>query len=370
MQERHLSQLDGIRGVAILIVLLGHLITQPIGFGIVRLGPLPPAGVDLFFVLSGFLITNVLLRAKGKERFFSNFYARRALRIAPLYFALLIFMFAIANHRLAALTFNEQKVHWQVFCFYLQNLYYRQASELGPLALAVTWSLAIEEQFYTVWPLLVSKLTIRNLSVVAAVLIVIAPIARMVVPLFGYDPYINPLCRMDAMAMGALLSFWIFRASPSSHEIKRQAVRVIAAGLAFEIICHFLGFTHVMSKSLVAMMFTAVLALSLAWEPLSRVLSTPILRLTGKVSYCLYLAHPVVGDLVLHELHGSGATTEAVRSLLIIVLSYSVAFLSWNLFEAPILSLKKYFESARTSGAHIPSTEPSPQSLNPVAETN
>src|SRR6202035_2239788 len=122
-----------------------------------------------------------------------NFYSRRALRIAPLYFALLIFMFGIANHRLAALTFNDQKIHWQVFAFYLQNLYYRQASDLGPLALAVTWSLAIEEQFYMVWPLLVSKLTIRKLSVVAGVLLLFAPIARIVAPIVGCDPYISPL---------------------------------------------------------------------------------------------------------------------------------------------------------------------------------
>ena len=167
---------------------------------------------------------------------------------------------------------------------------------------------------------------------VSRTLILIAPIARVVVPLFGYDPYINPLCRMDAMAMGALLSFWIFRASPPGDEVKRQAIRMLAAGFAGEIICHFLGFTHVMSKSLVATMFTAVLALSLAWEPLARVLSTPILRQTGKISYCLYLAHPVVGALVYHQLHGSSTTTKVARSLLIIVLSYSVAFLSWNLF--------------------------------------
>jgi peptidoglycan/LPS O-acetylase OafA/YrhL len=347
MQDKHLTQLDGIRGVAILIVLLGHLITQPIGFGIVRLGPLPPVGVDLFFVLSGFLITNVLLRARGKEHFFFNFYARRALRIAPLYFALLIFMFAVANHRLAALTFNDQRVHWQVFAFYLQNLYYRQASELGPLALAVTWSLAIEEQFYTVWPLLVSKLTVRNLSIVAAVLIFLAPIARVIVPIFGYDPYINPLCRMDAMAMGALLSFWLFSAKPSTQNINRQAVWVLGVGLAGEIICHFLGLTHILSKSLVALMFTAVLALSLVWEPLCKLLSLRPLRLTGKVSYCLYLAHPVIGDLVYHEFHGPTIAMKATRSLLIIALSYSAAFLSWTFFESPILSLKKYFETSR-----------------------
>jgi peptidoglycan/LPS O-acetylase OafA/YrhL len=365
MQGRHFPQLDGIRGVAILIVLLGHLVGLDMGFGIAKLGPLAPSGVDLFFVLSGLLITNNLLRAKGRDHFFKNFYARRALRIAPLYFALLIFVFAFANHRLAALSFGTQ-VHWQVFALYLQNLYYRQASELGPLCLAVTWSLAVEEQFYMVWPLLVSKLTIKNLSAVAFVVVLVAPIARLIVPVFGYDPYINPICRMDAMAMGALLSLWLSEAKPSAREIRSKAFYFFAAGTAGEIICHFLGLTHVMSKSFVALMFAAIVALSLAWEPLGKVLSVAPLRLTGRVSYCLYLVHPVIGALIYYGIKGSSLANSLSRSFLIIVLSYLVAWLSWTFFEGPILGLKQYFESRFPSKNGAPSTELNSAPLSPV----
>ena len=84
-------------------------------------------------------------------------------------------------------------------------------------------------------------------------------------------------------------------------------------------------------------------------EPLCKILNTASLRLTGKVSYRPYLSHAVVGDLVYHQFHGSSLATKAIRSLLIIVLSYSVSLLSWNLFEEPILSLKKYFEGNRVS---------------------
>ena len=366
MQDRHFPQLDGIRGVAISIVLLGHLATLNFGFGIGKLGPLPPVGVDLFFVLSGFLITNNLLHARGRDHFFKNFYARRALRIAPLYFALLIFVFVIANHRFAALSFNTQKVHWQIFALYLQNLYYRQASEFGPLCLAVTWSLAVEEQFYTVWPLLVSKLTIRNLSVVASGMVLIAPLARTIVPLFGYDPYINPICRMDAMAMGALLSLWCFATTPSTRTIKSRALYFFAAGAIGEIVCHFLGLTHVMSKSFVALMFTAILALSLAWEPLGKMLSIAPLRLTGRVSYCLYLAHPVIAAVVYQKMKGVSLADSASRSFLILILSYLVAWLSWTLFESPILGLKKYFESRFPSRNAAPSNELTSAPLSPV----
>jgi peptidoglycan/LPS O-acetylase OafA/YrhL len=150
---------------------------------------------------------------------------------------------------------------------------------------------------------------------------------------------------MDAMGMGALLSLWLWQANPSTRQIKGKAVSILAAGLAAEIICHFLGLSHIMSKSFVALMFMAVVALSLAWEPLAKVLSIAPLRLTGKVSYCLYLAHPVVGALVYHEISGSSLAARAARSILIFVLSYAVAFLSWTFFESPILSLKKYFTS-------------------------
>jgi peptidoglycan/LPS O-acetylase OafA/YrhL len=171
---------------------------------------------------------------------------------------------------------------------------------------------------------------------------------------------------MDAMAMGALLSFWFVQANPSSREIKRKAACVLAAGLAGEMVLHFQGLTHIMSKSLVALMFVALLALSLAWNPLCKILSTAPLRLTGKVSYCLYLAHPVVGDLVYHEFHGASLAMKATRSLLILALSYAVAFLSWNCFETPILNLKKYFGSRGLSKDQALSIKSTPASFAPA----
>src|ERR1700678_30636 len=90
--NKHLPQLDGLRGIAILIVVLGHVTVFGFGLGISHLGPIPPAGVDLFFVLSGFLITRILLDARRQPHYFRNFYIRRALRIWPLYFAALLIL--------------------------------------------------------------------------------------------------------------------------------------------------------------------------------------------------------------------------------------------------------------------------------------
>lgn len=344
MPEKHLPQLDGLRGVAILIVLLGHIASRPIGLNIGWIGPLPPLGVDLFFVLSGFLITGVLLRAKGKPHFFRNFYARRVLRIAPLYYALLIFMFGIAHNRWVPFSFGNNDLKWWAFALYIQNLYQKN---LGPMTIGLTWSLAIEEQFYTVWPWLVSKLTVRGVSIAAAVLVVVGPVARQVFPHYGWDTYVNPLCRIDAMAMGALVSLWIFAISPSAQQIRKKALVVAACVVALAVVTHMIGGSQALNKSIVAGAFTGMLMLSLAWVPLSKALSIAPLRETGKLSYCLYLVHPSVGSVLFYEMGGGDLRTRLLRSFLLLTLSYLIAYLSWRFFESPILSLKRYFESAK-----------------------
>lgn len=348
MQDKHFTQLDGLRGIAILIVLIGHVASRPIGMGIQHLGQIPPLGVDLFFVLSGFLITGVLLRAKGRPRFFGNFYARRVLRIAPLYFTLLLFMFGIAHYRWVPFSFESHDLKWWVFTLYIQNIYYKTIGNLGPLVIAITWSLAIEEQFYTVWPLLVAKLNPRMLTSVAIALIAIAPFARFVLPKYGWDPYINPLCRMDAMAMGAILSIWIFQSGPSDALIRKYALRVITLAGLGEIFGLLVHISHYVDKSFVGLAFTGLLALSLVWNPLSALLSIWPLRQTGKISYCLYLVHPSIGAVLYYEMHGASIVQKIVRSTLIILLSYLLSVASWKLFEQPILRLKRYFESSKT----------------------
>jgi peptidoglycan/LPS O-acetylase OafA/YrhL len=352
MQDRHLPQLDGLRGTAILIVLLGHIASRIIGMQWSKLGGIPPLGVDLFFVLSGFLITGVLLRAKGKPRFFGNFYARRALRIAPLYFLLLLFIFGVTqglfHGRWLAFDFETHKLSWWVFALYIQNIYYKTIANLGPLVIAITWSLAIEEQFYTVWPLLVAKLNLRVLSAVAVFLILIAPFARHILPHYGWDPYINPLCRMDAMAMGALLSIWIFHAKPSEKQVRSYALYILAFAAVAGAIALRLHMSESLGKSLIAVVFTSALMLCLVWNPVAALLSTWPLRQTGKISYCLYLVHPSIGAVIYHATDGTSLRIRIIRSVLTLVLSYVLAILSWNLFEKPILTLKKYFESSRT----------------------
>jgi peptidoglycan/LPS O-acetylase OafA/YrhL len=344
--NKHLPQLDGLRGIAILIVVLGHLIVFNFGLGVGALGPVPPLGVDLFFVLSGFLITRILLDSRHQPNYFKSFYVRRALRIWPLYFAVLGILFVATNHRIPALTFDESRVHWPVFAFYFQNVFYRQASQLGPLALAITWSLAVEEQFYAIWPIVVRKLSIRALTAVLFVTIAVAPIARFVAPRFGIDPYINPVCRFDAMAMGGLLAIWLLTHKASKGATIGTMWLVLSLAALAEVVCHFVGLTQYLSKTIASAAFTGLLASSLHSDLVSRTLCNRLLCSLGKVSYCIYLAHPIVAAIVLTFWPGPGLGIRLLRVASIALGTSLVAALSWRFFEEPILRLKRYFPPA------------------------
>jgi len=344
--NQHLPQLDGLRGIAILIVVLGHLTVLNFGLGVTRLGPIPPLGVDLFFVLSRFLITRILLQSREQPNYFKSFYARRALRIWPLYFMVLAILFAATNHRIPALTFDENRLQWPVFVFYIQNVFYKQASELGPLALAITWSLAVEEQFYAIWPIVVRKLSIRALITVLVATIVLAPVARFVAPRFGVDPYMNPVCLFDAIAMGGLLAIWTVTHPSWRVTAPGKMWSILSLAVLAEVICHFAGLTHYLSKTIVSAAFTGLLALGLHSDPLIRTLSNRALCFLGRVSYCIYLAHPIVAAMVLMVWPGAGFGIRLLRATAIGVVSFAIAALSWRFFEEPILRLKKYVPPA------------------------
>ncbi len=157
----HIPQLDVLRGVAVLEVMLYHAVDIAPSL---HLNPAMRAGytgVDLFFVLSGFLITGILIRSKDEAHYFKNFYARRALRIWPLYYALLLFTFLLLPAVAPSLreAIFEGSRPWPSFFFFIQNL---MVSHPPFDTLRVTWSLAIEEQFYLAWPLIVWLAPTKN----------------------------------------------------------------------------------------------------------------------------------------------------------------------------------------------------------------
>ena len=179
--------IDGLRAFAVLAVLLVHF-PYPGHYALFRTLHLTRAadagwvGVDLFFVISGFLITGILLDSKGSPHYFRNFYIRRALRIWPLYYAVLFFVLVVYPFVHPTGSMVHQTASWFYYVFYIQNfvLY-------GSRLLGVTWSLAVEEQFYTTWPVVVSMLSRKNFQRLVFMLLLAAPIIRIIV-----RPYAGP----------------------------------------------------------------------------------------------------------------------------------------------------------------------------------
>jgi peptidoglycan/LPS O-acetylase OafA/YrhL len=378
---KQLPQLDGLRGVAILLVLLLHHV------GGSRLPVLGPAfrigwiGVDLFFVLSGFLITRILVSSAGCSNYFSSFYARRALRIWPVYTLALAFAFTVAPRLGPHLAFDFSAADVLVHAFYVQNV--AHAGQYGPWPLKVTWSLAIEEQFYLLWPLAVWLLRDRAGSLRRAVAVVIAavPLARLAAMGAGVTPlvvYTHTGFRLDALAVGCFCALTVGGGAPVHRGWARlaSAALVPGAALAYGV----LGGNALIDSnapvswpvaaalaatfSLLAVGFGGVLALLLEPSATARAAFTwAPLRLVGRVSYGLYVYHGITVHLdhglyrpLLAQLLPAGAAALARPAGLAMGIATLglVTWLSWTFMERPLLSLKDRFEPRAGPRAPVP----------------
>lgn len=360
----YMPQLDGLRGVAILLVLISHsvfLAALPHG-EILKNGRF---GVDLFFVLSGFLITGILLDSKGSEHYFRNFYARRALRIWPLYYLLLFLTFLVAPLFAPSLRSTAIRV-WPAFVFYVQNIVF-MSSPAYPLALGVTWSLAVEEQFYMTWPALVFLFKKRTLAIILVVLAAVSLCLRLAgllhdAPL-GFLHYFT-LARLDAIALGSLMAIWLRSPGCTLAAWRARGYQfLILGGLGVAlvpIVTHKNG--SIVGYTFMAVGLTGVLGLSLASDTkaslLGRALNAKWLRFVGRISYGAYLLHPPVFILWSHfiAVRSSTSSHQIVLNLMAfagqMLLTTIVAVLSWRFFERPILGLKERFPSG--SSMHWP----------------
>ena len=227
----YIPQLDVLRGVAVLEVMLYHAAGLLPALPLERPFSAGYTGVDLFFVLSGFLITGILIKSRDSGGYFKNFYARRALRIWPLYYALLIFTFIVLpviapQLRTAIFTRSHP---WQSFLFFVQNLMLkRQAFD----TLRVTWTLAIEEQFYIVWPVIVRFAPRRMLKPLALFAVLVSLAVRwsstsgLTAPV---NTYTNTLARLDGLGLGAFLALWIPEAE--GRHVRQAGVAAIVLAL-------------------------------------------------------------------------------------------------------------------------------------------
>lgn len=383
----HLPVLDGLRGVAILMVLCFHL-TQ-----VLTLTPASARidraihailaqgwmGVDLFFVLSGLLITGILIDAKGSPHYFRNFYMRRILRIFPLYYAVIAFYLIVFPRIAPSVSAHYGYVYGKPILYWLYASNHAIAQGLsdgghGFLGvLAPTWSLAVEEQFYLCWPLVVYFLSRRGLLracpiIIAGVIVIrIALLARGV-----HWAYVGTLapCRLDALAIGGLVACLIRRRRGLPNLARLTLPVSIIAVVSFLVIGaiqHHFGFHQGQLRYAFGYTFLAILAACLMLRAITtprrhsfaRLLTHPWLMAFGKYSYAMYLLHMPLQEVIRRfmipvdrfpTIGGSQLPGLIAHFAVSLALYFAVAWLSWHLYEKQFLKLKRFFpmRGART----------------------
>ena len=382
LHEKHYPALDGLRGIAALMVVAYHSassywLTNTFDKAYLRATSFLWVGVDLFFILSGFLITNILLDTKQSSTYFRTFYLRRFLRIFPLYYAFLVAIYIVVPALGVKLPRNLADVQiWQ--WTYTSNIYVGfhgwPNENINHL-----WTLAIEEQFYLLWPLVLFFLQRNYLKISVIALFLFLPFLRASCLALGLSTnfiYTFTFCHMDGLLLGAILSLLVheglletFKTMVISRFIRHfdWAITFIVAALGL-LYCLVLRndqfkfniltwpwYGQCIGVSLISLplAYTVLRSISSDQNFLKRALSIPLLRSVGKYSYALYLLHmPVcyfVGAYfpVPHFLLSLPKEWSFLHSIYLIVMQFSLsivaAILSWHILEKHFLKLKRYF---------------------------
>jgi peptidoglycan/LPS O-acetylase OafA/YrhL len=374
--ENHILALDGIRGLAILLVLYHHLFLSNPNSGnrifdflnAIRASAF--VGVNLFFALSGFLITGILLDTVSSPNFFRTFYARRTLRIFPLYYGVLLGLllftkplhFAWNGWQYFYLTYTSNLVLWPHAPLILQRI-----------SIDHFWSLQVEEQFYLVWPLILHRVrslrSLIRLSMIACITVLLIRIALVAGRPYlhnVYLPYSPTFSCVDNLLFGCCLCALL--RTTLRQQVLDFAPRIftlcalVLTGAA--ILNHGLDwersiFIPTVGFSLIGISCAALIAMSL--RPGSRtkqLFNHPILRFFGKYSYGLYVFHYPLGCLMTRPVRffidahfHSKALGVITAAIVVCIASILVALLSYHFYESLFLKLKKHFAYRKSAAA-------------------
>lgn len=361
LNQQRIPELDGLRGIAILLVISFHYLNNQLvdatGFAGKLIGKVTSfgwVGVDLFFILSGFLIGTILIQNRHSTKYFSTFYIRRIVRIVPNYFLLILVFLSLTSIPYFAdnyfLTGNNVIPAWSYFLM-VHNLFMAHLNNLGNSAMSVTWSIGIEEQFYIIFPFLVYFLKGKWLPWILGCAIIFAVVFRM-----QYNNWIPPYvllhCRMDAISLGAIIAYFNNKYDLVAW-VNRYFKWVMGIMTLDLFICAYKYYRFQdlgnMRNTYFGIFFSICLIFALTHKSTmyAAVLRNKILMWIGSISYSLYLFHYMLLGLIKH-FAGNGLGIENGKDVIITSVAFiSSLIFSWALYlklEKPMVLIGKRFK--------------------------
>jgi peptidoglycan/LPS O-acetylase OafA/YrhL len=395
LNTRRIPELDGLRGIAIGMVLIWHFFVNSTSaepgtalFYARLVGRLTWSGVDLFFVLSGFLIGGILLDAREATNYFNIFYTRRFFRIVPVYFAVLLLLPDLTTLGLWTLHGNftwflGSSAPWYSYWTFTQNFWMAHAGNFGMFGLGMTWSLAVEEQFYLTLPILVRLIPPRWFVKFVVLGICAAPLLRMTLHFLWADKwipvYVLMPCRADTLLLGVLAAIlirdvrWRERLQ-GSKLVFPVLLPVFSAGIVFLNLKSWSPTSPLMGNfgvTWLALSYTLLLlyALMRPNSLLSRTLRSKWLGWLGLIAYGTYLFHQPI-QLLLFAYFSDGLPLLTSKYTLIItlgalILTILLARLSWRFFESPLIRFGRRSDYQFAESTEKPLPQSAPEVVGP-----
>jgi peptidoglycan/LPS O-acetylase OafA/YrhL len=361
MNLNNIKSLDGIRTLAITLVIICHYFTYQVSSHFLN-GNMKYiknftfwtwSGVDLFFILSGFLIGRILIYNKGSKNYFKAFYMRRFFRIFPAYYLILLGFFIILLFGFGSKFpfLCEHAFPMYTYFLYIQNFWVAHVNNFGAHWLGITWSLALEEQFYLILPLVIFFINIKHLPKLLIACILLSPIIRAITP--GLGSYVLLPSRMDSLLFGVLVAYYHLNGSIERWFSDKQNILkgllIVSFGLMF-FVGHYEDMGGIFIHSALTLFYGTLLIFVLVAKQDSlfiKILSSSPMTFMAKISYMVYLTHQIFSGILHQLILKQSPQIDNYKSALVtisaLIITIVFSTISFYIFEKPMLSIGKKF---------------------------